>query len=480
MSGIEKRGYTPPSSDTDPADLSTKKARLTPEDREQMLELIDASLEYMIQESMPYNEGNNGVIYTLKMESMTPTFREAMKQLGYDLEGTKAAKVLKAYFSGEGRQEHGHQLAASQALADKKGDSSYACVPEPYIFRDIELDEETAEKLQRDTGRRDRPNRAEIFLMDYVPGEDLATSVYRKILETVPDPEFMLGKYGVRLAPGESIADAIRGLRLDELQTILGQEIGLQSRSDNMLPGGAEEQAVNRANAKKILQVARRSGKMVPDSRIGEQLSNSIKALHDAGIAHRDMHPRNVMVEGDPFGVDSSEPPRVYIIDFGSAQQFKPGTYSQARESLYVNNSGERRPPDEDILAFLKGLNPAEGQAEQGSELGFEEFVATQEKRFAKQSSAKKKFDRIRDQTLVALESLSKYPESAVVHYQRGDFAAPKPAERALLFVYALSEIVKQQPDKLEKVRAIIGHLMPKVSEPEQKVLRQMLDRWGE
>ena len=461
------------------ADLPEKtQIEFTPERREYLLEAVDGGLEFIIRESLKRNEGNSGVIYAIEISSFSKELTDALRELGLDFGASeKAMKVMKVYYPGDGEREYERHLAAYKMLQTAQGTLDIARVPQPYIFRDIELSEETAEKLCRDSGRLDRPNRAELFLMDYIEGDDLATLTYRKLLEVQPDSEAMLNKYGVRVKAGETVADTLRELDLKTLQLILFKEIGLEQRNDNMLPGSQQEQLLDRRNAKKILRQVGRSSRIKLNPLITTQVRNLLQVLHNNGLAHRDMHPRNVVITGDPFAVEpEAVPAQAYVIDFGSAQSFT-GNYLDAREALYISPSGERRPDDDDIISFLTALEQrTEVSRLQGVTLA--EYQAGQAESFIKTPAKKKRFEALNESLSKMFEVAAQQRTTAEYMYSQIRVVADAPERKALQFLASLVAIVDQAPDQASKAKAIIENLLDSsvLTTEEKRVLKENLE----
>lgn len=284
--------------------------------QESIERIIDHTLETLIiTHGKRVNEGNNGVIFRLHLGELQPGEIEKMKTQGIELGEEQAAKILKVYFAGNGRREFDLQQQAYQMTENLLG--NHARIPRPILYRDILLTSEGKSELQRQGIRTG--SRAEIILMEFIPGIDLATLLYRQALQR-RYPE---------LYP--TIED-VSSMNIE----ILGREVASALGFER--PGGkgtseaariSERRKVETANAKKLYDFLRRQG-FVLDPAILEGLKHTIRHLHEGGIIHRDVHERNIMIT-DPY---ESTKRRVYLVDFGSARRFI-GPYREKESTLY-------------------------------------------------------------------------------------------------------------------------------------------------
>jgi serine/threonine protein kinase len=148
--------------------------------------------------------------------------------------------------------------------------------------------------------------------MDFIEAEDFATIALREVILRSPVAE--LSKYGLR--EGEPVGDFVGSFHdIAMLHDLVGRLLHLENpqRADkNGMP--YTDRAALLRNSKRIFSFLTSRGWSV-HPRISRQLANTMTALHEAGIQHRDAHERNIMIAGDP----TSENAQAYLIDFGTA-----------------------------------------------------------------------------------------------------------------------------------------------------------------
>ena len=305
--------------------------------REAVEQFIDSVLEdLIIGHARKVNEGNNGVIFHLDLRGIEPGPLAELKRQGIELGEEQAVKVLKVYFGGNGRREFNLQSRAHHLLEGKEG---VAQIPRPVLYRDIKLTSEGKKELRARGVRTE--DRAEILVMEFVPGIDLATLLYREALcRRFPEiyPTFE-----------DTSTIPLKTLIL-EVATTLGLEH----------PGGKgateaerayEIRRVETANAKKLYDFLRQKGFVLP-THVVQCLERTIMCLHEDGMIHRDLHERNIMLTHPSDLLNT----RVFLVDFGSARSFT-GPYRGQEQSLYEDpEAGTLYVQDEMTLRALTSL----------------------------------------------------------------------------------------------------------------------------
>jgi serine/threonine protein kinase len=315
---------------------------LPPEEREHIMreaveQLIDHALEdLIIGHSRKVNEGNNGVIFHLDLRGIEPASLAELKRQGIELGEEQAVKVLKVYFGGNGKLEFNLQSRAYRLLEGQEG---VARIPRPILYRDIQLTTEGKKELRTRGVRTEK--RVEILLMEFVPGIDLATLLYREALRR-------------RYPELYPTLEDTTSLPLSTLMMDVASALGLER------PGGKgateterafERRKVEMANAKKLFDFLRQKGFVLP-ARIVQLLERTVACLHEDGMIHRDMHERNIMLT-HPSDLQNSD---VYLVDFGSARSFS-GPYRGQEQSLYEDpEAGVVYVQDEMALRLLESF----------------------------------------------------------------------------------------------------------------------------
>ncbi|MBU1132179.1 aminoglycoside phosphotransferase family protein [Patescibacteria group bacterium] len=272
---------------------------------------LDAQMELiLVKYAEKINEGNNGVVFLVDFDKVSDDmgveFGEVLREFGLSIEGTGVVKVLKVYRPGAGKHEFEMQKRAFDIINKTSG--SIAKVANPILFRDISLTKATQDFLMN-RGLKSAPGRAEIILMDFIPGVDLANYLYRAVVKTHS-----------RL---RHLVSAVDQLSFSELHENVGMALGFSD------PGGKgktreaksiEEEKVYNKNEELLYQYLERKEFRFPRELL-DQYNAAINALHENGVCWRDAHQRNFMIEEKEGPSEKSY--QGYIIDFGSSTVFE-------------------------------------------------------------------------------------------------------------------------------------------------------------
>lgn len=280
------------------------------EEESNLEKLSDDEIEHIIGESTYVNSGNNGVILRIDLEKIPE-----LKKLIGDKTQSKAIKLLKVHRPGEGVKEYVIQTNAFNIVNTSPEKDKLAKIPAPLLFRDIKLSRGTSEYLQGQGV--EVSDHAEVLLMDFVEGEDLATKFDKWVIEKAnPD----------RILP--------RSNNFEDLHLAVSQILKFENPGGKATREGDrayEERKIQMGNADKLYKTLKKTGFSI-DAEITTKLKKTIDLLHKNGIYHNDPHERNFMIDKDDIP---------YIVDFGSAS----------------NDIQEDRVADEYIINRLKELN---------------------------------------------------------------------------------------------------------------------------
>ncbi len=326
---------------------------------EKMLEQI---LDRVILEDYErIDEGENGIIGIVNLEKLKNDFNEQIntdlerdlepeqideffnRSLGISSESTEtrmALKMLKIYSEEAGEKEVKMQKIAHnivQKEKEKNPNKSYADIPQIHLHSSVNIDPDSniAKKLEKDHVKIEE-GKAYIVAMDYVPGADFMTYVYRKVLIASNISE-----------------DICENMSLGELETRISDLRIIRDFSIPQIKEGEDlrlkRYEVNHQNIKKCLAYLSKEKGFNINKEIPEQLRNTLNALHYNGIAHLDLHPRNVIISG---GKD------IFVIDFGMSQEFRitDNNPQQSLEGVYSEKSKDRERfvRDDVILALIE------------------------------------------------------------------------------------------------------------------------------
>lgn len=306
-------------------------------DRERFELFFDTFLNNLLeQHAKKINEGNNGIIFRLDIQSIDPKVLEVLRQHGIDFGSEQAAKVLRFGKPGQGKKEFQLHSSAYTLLEKKGPQEEIARIPRPIVCREIEISKNTHHHLEA-AGVRVQGSRVEVQIMDIVHGEDLATILYKEVIRHHPST--------VHLVSG------LDTFTFSELHEAVAEALGFALPGKKARDGEErvfEEQKVLAMNAEKIYRfLAHKNIRFHPS--ISRQIRGCMQVLHDGGIAHRDAHHRNVMIQGD-YRIHDKEAPKVWIIDFGAAVEFS-GNYSQVISSEKGSSGQTQKYIDDDLVA---------------------------------------------------------------------------------------------------------------------------------
>jgi len=246
-------------------------------------------------------------------------------------EPENVVKILKLYKPGSGRREFEMQRKAYELVRDKGGEDC-AQIPEPVLFRDLEVKNSRTKEFLSSRGIKAQEH-IEVIIMDMVPGVDLATHFYREVLR---------GNKGAIHLHNDLDEMDFASLHREVSQILKFEIAGGKSRDEGEKE--FERRMVQAGNAKKIFDTLKRQG-YVLDRSILDRIEKTIDMFHDNGLAFRDGHHRNFMFSGEGDDLE------VFVIDFGSSTTFE----GNLTRDVYIEGDKEY-PHDKSIIESLRSL----------------------------------------------------------------------------------------------------------------------------
>lgn len=256
-------------------------------ERKEEFEFIIRSIREVLHTEHKANEGNNGVIFKIRVK----------EQEGEQEVKEYAAKLLKVGDFERLNDEFENQRRAYQilqdAIAEGRSADEFARIPHPDFCQEIGADDDMKKHLTRE-GVKVSGDDVGVMAMDWVYGEDVATHLFREVLrrkkslylETIKQNDFnqLLGAVGLELGYVQPGGKATR-------------------EGDRIF----EQIQVERQNEAKVYSFLKKDGYQFPKKTL-EQIKNTIDLLEASGLALWDSHARNVMID------QNGENP--YLIDF--------------------------------------------------------------------------------------------------------------------------------------------------------------------
>ncbi|HCC23847.1 TPA: hypothetical protein DF272_06765 [Candidatus Falkowbacteria bacterium] len=337
-------------------------AKKLPEEEKTFFEI---QLELLVTKyARKVNEGNNGIICYLDVRSIKAVSQlvAILAEHGIQFETEQAMKILKVYKPGSGRYEFEQQMRAYD-LIKQKADPSLAQVPKPILFYELPITPETKSIIES-MGVEIVEDKVELILMDFIPGVDIATMLYREV--AMRHPKLV------------HLQDKLEELSFSELQRHVFEALELKA------PGGKgstegerayEERLVSNENEKNLYEYLERDGYVFPET-ILNVLSTTIEWFHQNNFYLRDFHHRNAMV------VDNDGQPSVYILDFGLAASVDDGSdpYTDKRsDAVYLDDFA--------VIRSLEGLSESKNEKQEKLNRDFVERLSRYEKRLVKNQS---------------------------------------------------------------------------------------------
>jgi len=287
---------------------------------------------------------------------MPENFLRAVEKLyGTKIDRDSAVKILKVYSESQvvrdkkaGEHEYDMQVKAHEIVTGNVKHGEISAVPKPLIYRDLKLSE-NVKKVLRAKGVTNIDDRVEVFMMDFVGGTDLGHLLYKKIATEHQQAE----AYAQSTANLEDFKD---------VQDVAGLMLGFER------PGGRhsrtadiqfEKRKIESRNYNKLYGYLEKHGHLL-NPRIRKQIALTLRLFHENGLAFRDGHERNFMIEGSDeaiFDQTGKSNVQTYIIDYGSSMEFS-GHYGDHLFKTEILGEKTSYLVDEAILHSIGKITP--------------------------------------------------------------------------------------------------------------------------
>ncbi len=335
-----QNGFIPPEISTERQ--GDEKEKEIAETEKEKQTFVDGRLHFWLSETAVFaGEGKRGVVF--KIEENDPQIKKSFAEFGYDLGDNQASKIIKIFTLGTAEKEIGLQQQAYNIISEAKKQFGttrpMAHIPRFILQHETEVDEKMRAylKAQKFTYEGDR---AEIILMEFIKGEDLAHLLNRKIIELYPLSKITDDFLRARIEKSKE-NQGLTNFPIDDLILAVSDILELHK-----IPKGdstPETITLMAQNSKKLYEALRVKGFTLPEE-IYDQVKNTILELHKNNFYHRDLHERNIMI--------SETEKQAYIIDFGES----------VFDSLYSpEDTFDGLPPDNQVLIGLGKISQRTG-----------------------------------------------------------------------------------------------------------------------
>lgn len=301
------------------------------------LENLEPDLENYLKEEIlnhatKINEGNAGVIGLIDLKEVPAPLASILQQADkpkIKTDSRFATKILKVYQFGAGRQEFAIQKRAYELINQKDSDK-FVRIPKIYLYRQLNLkDDDGPLKNKLETEGIDvSSQKCELMLMDFVPGDDFGTYLYKEVVKNATDHELFndaeLLAFREEIRTGKISPDFAQ---LDEIVEIL---VGLKYSDENA--DLREQIKTEQENYLRIVNFLQQK-KFRLDGEKFNKIRTTLNYLHKNGIYHRDLHERNIMLTYEP---GSDRIADFYLVDFGEAIDTQTQSHEAYRDRDYI------------------------------------------------------------------------------------------------------------------------------------------------
>lgn len=351
----------------------------------------------LIQHAERINEGNNGIIFSLRIGELNKEAKDMLIRLGVLSPAEDVGRVVKLLKIGApGRLKKEYDLSAKACATIKRkvaeNPDDFADIPQPRYYDTLKTTPFfqgaflTQHDIQLSGGE------IEIMVMDKVEGTDVDTILLREFLSRNPNSPLLKHPKGM---------DA---LSFEELEGFAMSSLSFKRLTGKKRSQWSDADWVEYMRFRKEMEEYLHKTDFRIDMSLLESVERSIHALYDeAGVAWGDGNLRNIMLEGqyDPSSVKSGKS-RAWVIDFGGAE--------------FGHEASDPAKMRQQVLATVGRLKKLFGQTRHKPISQEEVSKSIAAERKAKYSKIDRLADRLADQLSADAESNAILPMVIVVH----------------------------------------------------------------
>lgn len=350
----------------------------------------------LIQHAERINEGNNGIIFSLRINELSKEALDVLIKLGIlspEEDVDRVVKLLKIGSPGKLKKEYDLCAKACSTIKRKVAEdpSAFADIPQPRYYDSLKVTPFFQQTFMAQHDVQLSGGEIEIMVMDKVEGTDVDTLLLREFLRRNPNSPFLK-------QPGK-----VDVLSFEDLEGIAMSSLGFKRLTGKRRSQWTDEDWKEYVSFRKEMEGFLHNTDFRIDMSLFDAVERSIHAIYDeAGVAWGDGNLRNIMIEG-PHALGQEGPRgKAWLIDFGGAE-FGPQAADPAKMRQQVLAAVGR----------LKDLFGLERRRPVAQEDLAGKIIAERKARYAK---ADRLTIRLADQLSSDLKSRESLPLNLVVH----------------------------------------------------------------
>ncbi|MBI5654579.1 hypothetical protein HZC53_02940 [Candidatus Uhrbacteria bacterium] len=351
----------------------------------------------LIQHADRINEGNNGIIFSLRINELSKEALDVLIKLGIlspEEDVDRVVKLLKIGSPGKLKKEYDLCAKACSTVKRKVAEdpSAFADIPQPRYYDSLKITPFFQQTFMTQHDVQLSGGEIEIMVMDKVEGTDVDTLLLREFLRRNPNSPFLKQPKKVDV------------LSFEDLEGTAMSSLGFKRLTGKRRSQWSDDDWKEYVRFRKDMEGFLHNTDFRIDMSLFDAVERSIHAIYDeAGVAWGDGNLRNIMLEG-PHGLDEggSLKGKAWLIDFGGAE-FGPQAADPAKMRQQVLAAVGR----------LKNLFGLERRRPAAQEDLAKKITAERKARYVK---ADKLTVRLADQFTSDLKSRDSLPLNLVVH----------------------------------------------------------------
>lgn len=351
----------------------------------------------LIQHADRINEGNNGIIFSLRLSDLNKEALGILTRLGVispEEDVSRVVKLLKIGSPGKLKKEYDLSAKACATIKPKIAGKphEFADIPQPRYYDTLKVTPFFQESFQTQHDIQVAGGEIEIMVMDRVEGTDVDTILLREFLRRNPN------------SPLLKQPKRIDTLSFEDLEGVSMSCLGFKKLTGKKRSQWSDADWLEYMRFRKEMEEYLHKSDFRIDMSLLDGVERTIHTLYDeAGVAWGDGNLRNIMLEGayDPVSGEAGEA-RSWVIDFGGAE--------------FGNEADDPAKMRQVVLATVERLKRLFGQERRkpADKEAVAKSIAVEQK--LRYSKADKMTDRLADRLEADVASNQVLPLAIVVH----------------------------------------------------------------